>query len=63
MSKQYPKNAVFVANIGSYWQVARKNPKQAVKYYKKALKIDPDDYAAGQNLKIVERQLAQARKK
>ena len=63
MSKQYPKSAVFVANIGSYWQVARKNPKQAIKYYKKALKIDPDDYAANQNLKLVERQLAQAKKK
>lgn len=63
MTKQYPKSAVFVANIGSYWQVARKNPKQAVKYYKKALKIDPDDYAANTNLKIVERQLAQAKKK
>ena len=63
MSKQYPKSAVFVANIGSYWKVARNNPKQAVKYYKKALKIDPDDYAANQNLRLVERQMAQAKKK
>ena len=55
MNKLYPKNPAFLDNIGSYWQVARNNDKQAVKYYKKALKLDPDDYAATRNLQIIER--------
>ena len=63
MSKQYPKNPVFVGNIGSYWQVARGDDKQAAKFYKKALKLDPDDYAAKRNLQIIERRKAAAGKK
>jgi len=63
MSKRFPKNPVFVGNIGSYWQVARGNEKQAVKFYKKALKLDPDDYAAKRNLELIERRQAQAKKK
>lgn len=55
MSKRYPKNPAFIDNIGSYWQVVKGNDKQAVKYYKKALKLDPDDYAAQRNLKIIEK--------
>ena len=38
------------------------NDKQAVKYYKKALKLDPDDYAAKRNLQIIERKQAAAKK-
>ena len=63
MNKLFPKNPVFLDNIGSYWHVARSNDKQAEKYYKKALKIDPDDYAATRNLQIIERQRAQSKKK
>ncbi len=63
MSKQFPKNPLFIDNIGSYWQAARGNDKQAAKYYKKALKIDPEDYAATRNLQIIERKKAQAKKK
>ena len=62
LSKRYPQNPVFIDNIGSYWQVARGNDKQAVKYYKKALKLDPDDYAATRNLQIIEKKQAAAKK-
>ena len=58
MNKLYPKNTVFLDNIGSYWQVAGKNDKKALKYYKKALKIDPQDYAALNNIRIINRRKA-----
>ena len=63
MSKRYPDNPAFIDNLGSYWLVARDNDKQAAKYYKKALKLDPEDYAAQRNLKIIENRQAAARKK
>ena len=63
MNKLFPKNPVFIDNIGSYWLIVKDNDKQAVKYYKKALKFDPDDYAANRNLQIIEKRQAQARKK
>ena len=62
MNKLYPKNPAFLDNIGSYWQVARNNDKQAERYYKKALKLDPDDYAAKRNLQIIEKQKASKKK-
>ncbi len=60
MNKLYPRNTVFIDNIGSYWQVARGNDKKAMKFYKKALKIDPDDYVAKKNISII--QLSQSKK-
>lgn len=63
MNKLFPDNPAFLDNIGSYWQVARNNDKQAAKYYKKALKLDPDDYAATRNLQIIEKKQAQSKKK
>ena len=63
MNKYFPQNTVFINNIGSYWLIARNNEKTAAKYYKKALKIDPEDYAAKRNLQIIERRQAKARKK
>ena len=63
MNKLYPKNPAFIDNIGSYWQVAMGNDKQAIKYYKKALKLDPDDYAAQRNLQIIEKKQAAQKKK
>lgn len=54
MNKLEPNNTVFIDNIGSYWQVAKRNNKKAEKYYKKALKIDPEDYAATSNLKLIQ---------
>ena len=63
MTRRYPRNPAFVDNLGSYWLVARDNDKQAAKYYRKALKLDPEDYAAQRNLKIIENRLAAAAKK
>lgn len=54
MNKLYPKNATFISNMGAYWQVYKLNDKQAQKYYKKALKLEPDNYAAAKNMKIIE---------
>ena len=54
MNKLEPKNTVFIDNIGSYYLVAKKDNKKAEKYYKKALKIEPEDYAATSNLKIIQ---------
>lgn len=62
MNKLFPKNPVFLDNLGSYELVVKGNDKQAAKYYKKALKLDPDDYAATSNLQIIERKKAQARR-
>ena len=62
MNKLFPKNPVFIDNLGSYQQVVRQNDKQAAKYYKKALKLNPDDYAATTNLQIIERKKSQAKK-
>lgn len=56
MLKSNPKDVVFIDNLGSYWQVYKRDYKRAARYYKKALKIDPDDYAATHNLKILKKQ-------
>lgn len=53
MNKLYPTNTAFIDNIGTYYQVAEHNDKKAAKYYKKALKIDPEDYAALTNMRII----------
>lgn len=60
MNKLYPRNTVFIDDIGAYWQVARNNSGKAMKYYKKALKINPDDYVAKKNISII--QLSQSKK-
>lgn len=54
MSKLYPKSAVYVSNMGSYWLIAKDNPKKAMTFYKKALKIDPEDYSAKRNMQIIQ---------
>lgn len=59
LTKLYPKSPVFIDNLGSYWLVARGNDVRAMKYYKKALKLDPDDEVAKTNIKIIERRRAQ----
>lgn len=55
MSKLQPKNTVFLANIGSYWLVYKKNNSQALKYYNKVLKINPKDYTAAKNCVVLAR--------
>ena len=42
--------------------MARGNDKQAEKFYKKALKLDPGDYAATRNLQLIAKKKSQARK-
>ena len=63
MNKLFPKESVFLTNIGSYWLIAQKNDKKAAAMYKKALKVNPEDAAAQQNLKLIEKRKAQAKKK
>lgn len=63
MLKQYPKNTDFMNNLGSYWLVAQKNPKKAISYYNKSLKLNPQDKVALTNKTIAEKQMAAAKKK
>jgi hypothetical protein len=41
MNACFPKSPIFIANMGSYSMVVAKDPKGALKYYDKALKLDP----------------------
>ncbi len=54
-------DATFLSNIGSYWFVAAKDEKQAMKYYNKVLKIKPDDYSAAKNCVIISRRQKNAK--
>lgn len=49
------RNVVFQDDLGSYWQVAKQDTKQAMKYYKKVLKTKPDDYTAIKNSVLIAR--------
>ena len=53
MMRAEPNDPGFIDNVGAYWQVAKKDNKKAAKFYKKALKLDPNDYAASQNMKFI----------
>ena len=50
-----PKNVLFLDNIGSYYLVCRKDSATALSYYKKVLKIKPDDYTAIKNIVLLAR--------
>lgn len=50
-----PKNVLFLDNLGSYWLVARRDDKTALKYYTKVLKIKADDLTAIKNIIILAR--------
>lgn len=58
-----PNETCFLTNIGTYWLVAQKNDKKALKYYKKALKINPDEESAKANIALIEKRKAAAKKK
>lgn len=62
MNGLYPKNTAFIDNLGSYWLVVAGNNKKAIKFYDKALKLDPEDQVAARNKKVAERQLAAKKK-
>ncbi|MGN1211794.1 MAG: hypothetical protein ACI4TM_08915 [Candidatus Cryptobacteroides sp.] len=49
MSGYYPKETIFISNVGSYWSACRKDPKKAMKEYNKVLKINPQDDTAIKN--------------
>lgn len=54
LGKCYRNNSSFVSNQGTYWLVAKDNPKKARSFYKKALKINPEDIAAKSNLELIQ---------
>ena len=55
MSKEFPKNTEFLNNLGSYWLVCQENPRKALKWYDKVLKINPSDYSAARNCVLTAR--------
>lgn len=62
LNRMWPKEAVFLNNLGSYWLVAKGKDKKAASYYKKALKLDPESDVAKMNLQLIERRKAAAKK-
>lgn len=46
---------IFLSNMGSYYLVAAKDPKTALKYYTRVLKQKPDDYTAIKNCVLLAR--------
>jgi len=55
MLDYYPKDILFMDNMGSYYLVAEHNYKIALKYYNKVLKAKPDDITAIQNCILLAR--------
>ncbi len=53
MTTKEPNETMFVSNIGSYYLVAVNDQKQALKYYNKVLKMDPNDYTAAKNCVLI----------
>lgn len=55
MLERYPKDVVFLSNIGTYYFIGLGDYKQALKCYNKVLKIKPDDYTAIKNCVLLGR--------
>lgn len=55
MCKYYPADSRFLSDLGSYYLTWGKDSKTALKYYRKALKANPDDYAAIKNCVLLAR--------
>jgi len=55
MLQYEPNNYLFLDNMGSYFLVAQKDHKTALKYYSKVLKAKPDDITAIKNSMLIAR--------
>lgn len=55
MLKYSPDNSVFMTNLGTYYFIAKKDNKAALKYYNKVLKKEPDNYTAIKNSVLMAR--------
>ena len=55
LASLYPENMGYINNIGSYYMIASKDYKTALKYYNKVLKVQPDDYTALKNAVLAAR--------
>lgn len=55
MVSRKPRSTVFLSNMGSYYFVVKNDPKTALKYYNKVLKIKQDDYTAAKNCVLLSR--------
>lgn len=61
MNGYMPKNPAFLADMGSYHLVVAKDPKTALKYYDKALKLDPQAKDIVNNALLAARKLKNAK--
>ena len=55
MASYNPKDSQFQDNLGTYFLIGKKDNKTALKYYSKALKINPEDYTAIKNTVLIAR--------
>lgn len=61
LNEYFPKEADFLGNLGSYHLVVKGDCKAAVKYYDKALKLQPDNSPVLHNALIAARKLKDAK--
>lgn len=61
MLQHKPNDVLFMDNLGSYYLVGKDEPKTALKYYDKVLKLKSDDLTAIQNSIILSRKMKNAK--